>query len=114
MQSTGPRPFLALAAVGVLAFAAGYLVRGAGPVDLTIYTGDGYVGDSQASFTVGATSYGFGSSVPWRDESGSERFQGWPSCLPMLSTVTGIRFAGAVVMHEGVGQGRVLWVDCKR
>lgn len=114
MQSIGPRPLLALAGVAVLAFAAGYLLRGAGPVDLTIYTGDGYVGDEQASLTAGDMTFGFETSVPWRDEAGAQHDRGWPSCLPMRQTVTDVRFGGAVVQHEGVSEARVLWVDCKR
>jgi hypothetical protein len=40
-------------------------------------TADAYDGQQVATFTVGQTSYGFESSVPWRDASGSEHEGGW-------------------------------------
>ena len=109
------RPVLALAAVLaiVLSFAVGYSVRNAGRQDLTIYTASGYVGADQASFTVGDTTFGFESSVPWTDQAGSEHPDGWPACLPKLQAVSGVRFGGAVVWHGDSGEARVLWVDCR-
>ena len=97
----------------VVSFAVVYAVRGAARLDLQIYTGSGYVGADQASFQVGDTTFGFESSVPWRDQAGSEHDSGWPACLPKLQTVSGVRFGGAVVWHGTSGDARVLWVDCQ-
>jgi len=103
-----------VAAVGLLlAFGAGYQFGGSGRTQLAVYTADGYVGADQASFVVGDTTYGFSSSVAWRDETGSEHDRGWPACLPKLQTVHAIRFGAAMVWHGSQGIASVLWVDCQ-
>jgi hypothetical protein len=75
-------------------------------------TGDGYVGQQVATLWSGDTAYGVESSVAWRDAVGSEHTHGWPACLTPLSSVTRVRFTGAVVWSGTTGQATVFWVDC--
>jgi hypothetical protein len=96
-----------------LSFALGYAIRDGGHVGLTIYTANGQVGADVASFRVGATTYGFRTSVAWTDQTGAEHPDGWPDCLPRLQSVQGVRFGGAVVWHDDTGYAEVLWVDCR-
>lgn len=95
------------------AFGAGYGLARGGAEQVPIYTADGHVGADQASFTVGDTTYGFESSVAWRDSTGAEHPGGWPSCLPKLQTVTDVRFAGADLRYGSSGSALVVWVDCQ-
>jgi hypothetical protein len=96
-----------------LVFGAGYWIGAQRALHLPIYTADGYVGAGQASFLVGDTTYGFEGSVAWTDDAGSEHANGWPACLPQLTEVKHVRFAGAVLWHGSTGEARVTWVDCQ-
>ena len=97
-----------IAMVAILAFGAG-LRAGSDRAGPQILTGDGYVGDAVATFWVGDDAYGFRSSVPWTDGSGSRHDGGWPDCLAKLHDIHGVRFAGLVVS----GFLTVVWVDCQ-
>jgi hypothetical protein len=112
------RSTVLIAAAAVLiaagAFGAGYGLARDGPARVPIYTAGGYVGVDQASFQVGDTTYGFEGSVAWRDPTGTEHDGGWPSCLPKLQTVQGIRFAGADLRYDAFGNALVVWIDCQR
>ncbi len=79
----------------------------------SVLIGDGYVGADQATLQAGDASYGFRSSVRWTDETGSQHDSGWPTCLPRLQAVTGVRFVGATVWAGNIGQAQVVWVDCQ-
>ena len=114
MQRLSPRARIGLMGTAlVLAFVLGYVARGAMRTELTIYQGDGYVGDDVASFTVGDTTFGFRSSVAWTDRNGTEHPSGWPECLPRLQSVQSVRFGGTVAWHGSSGEAVVLWVDCR-
>lgn len=114
MQGLSRRSRIVLMAVAlVLAFGLGYVVRGAMRTELTIYQGDGYVGDDVASFTVGDMTFGFRSSVAWTDRTGTEHPSGWPECLPRLQSVQSVRLGGTVAWHGSNGEALVLWVDCR-
>jgi hypothetical protein len=72
------------------------------------------VGDSQMTAFVGNIAYGVSGEVPWVDASGSWHGQGWPACAPARSQ-SRITFGGAVVYGPtGVGDYRMLWVDCRK
>ena len=103
---------IALLFVGAV-FAAGYRVGGDSAAHPRVYIADGHVGDDQASFQVGDTTYGFVSSVSWTDSAGSFHDSGWPGCLPKLQQVTGVRFAAAALWVGQVGVSPVVWVDCE-
>ena len=103
---------VAVLAIG-LSFAVGYFVRNSQPIELSIYTADGYVGADVATFQVGDTSYGFRGSVAWTDRAGAEHPDGWPDCLPKLQSVEAIRIGTAVIWHGTSGSAQVLWVDCR-
>lgn len=99
-----------VAAVLIAALAFGVGVRvGSDRASPQILTGDGYVGDSVATFWVGDDAYGFRSSVPWTDVAGSRHDGGWPDCLTKTQAIKGIRFAGLAVF----GSLNVVWVDCQ-
>ncbi len=98
----------------LLAFGAGYWIGDRGATRLQTYTADGYVGADQASFQVGDTTYGFESSVAWRDQTGSEHQAGWPQCLSKLQPVEDVRFAAGVLWYGDSGIARVVWVDCEQ
>ena len=73
-----------------------------------------YAGDNQVSATVDGVTYGVSGEVPWVDASGSWHGQGWPACAPARSQLR-ITFGGAVVYGPtGVGDYRMLWVDCRK
>lgn len=96
--------------VFLLGLAAG--ATGVAGMHPTVMTADARVGEQVATFTVGATSYGVASSVPWRDAGGTEHEGGWPACLTP-GAVNGVRFTGAVVSNGGTtSYAEVLWVDC--
>jgi hypothetical protein len=97
----------------IAAFGVGYFVAGVNGAHPPVYTGGGQVGDSQASFQVGDTTYGFEDSVAWTDRSGSFHDGGWPDCLPKLQSVTGIRFAATTLWLGNVGVAKIVWVDCQ-
>jgi hypothetical protein len=71
------------------AFGAGTWVGGYAATHLPVQVADGYVGEDQASFEVGDTTYGFESSVNWTDNLGAFHDDGWPACLPKVSPVKG-------------------------
>ena len=97
----------------ILGFGGGYMAA-AQNAHVPVFTADGYVGADQASFVIGDTTYGFRSSVAWRDAAGSEHDSGWPACLPKLQAVQDVRFAGAVLRYGTTGAAEVVWVDCQR
>jgi hypothetical protein len=107
-----PLVVLVVAVAVVAAFGAGYIVAGANGAHPLVYTAGGQVGEDQASFQVGDTTYGFEDSVAWTDSTGSFHDGGWPDCLPKLQAVTGIRFAATTLWVGNVGVAKVLWVDC--
>lgn len=113
------RPILIVVTVVVVLLVVVFLLglglgaTGVAGVHPGVMTADGYVGQQVATFTVGSTSYGFRSSVPWRDAAGNEHDGGWPACLTP-GAVKGVRFTGAVVSGGGTtGYAEVLWVDCE-
>ena len=72
------------------------------------------VGDSVMTAFVDNIAYGVSGEVPWVDGSGSWHGQGWPACAPARSQ-SRITFGGAVVYGPtGVGDYRMLWVDCRK
>ena len=95
------------------AFGAGYRIATVNAERPSVYTGIGYVGEDQATFEAGDTSYGFRSAVSWTDGSGSFHAGGWPECLPKLQAVTGVRFAATTIWVDQIGFSQVVWVDCK-
>ena len=107
-------PILTALAVAVLAFVAGVVAGSAGVIGVRVPTsvGHGMVGEQVATLWVGDTAYGARSSVAWRDAGGSEHESGWPECLSKPGEVTGVRFTGAMVWHDTIGMGTILWVDC--
>ena len=73
-----------------------------------------FVGDSQMTAFVDNVAYGVSGGVPWVDASGSWHEQGWPACAPARSN-SRITFGGAVVYGPtGIGDYRMLWVDCRK
>jgi hypothetical protein len=111
---TRPFPTIAIIAVVLLAFAAGVGAGSAGVIGVRVPAsiGDGMVGEQVATIWSGDTAYGAKSSVAWRDSTGSEHEGGWPECLSTPGEVQGIRFTGAMVWHDTLGTGTILWVDC--
>lgn len=77
--------------------------------------GPAYVGDHQASITVGDWDYGFSESVAWIDAAGSHHGDGWPTCLdvPAGTLVEGVRFATVDVEVDDVGWRQIVLVDCR-
>jgi hypothetical protein len=72
------------------------------------------VGDGVMTAFVDNIAYGVSGEVPWVDASGSWHGQGWPACAPARSQ-SRITFGGAVVYGPtGVGDYRMLWVDCRK
>jgi hypothetical protein len=115
-EQMATKVFAAVAAIliAVAAFSVGYRVGGNGEFRPTVYIGDGSSGADVATLQAGGTSYGFRTTVAWTDASGSYHSDGWPDCLPRQAQLTGVRFAGAMVMVESGGEARVLWVDCRK
>lgn len=120
---TTRRPFSAVIAFAILialAGAVGYVIgvgAGAGPrIGETKVFRDAvaYSGDAQISALVDGITYGVASEVAWVDATGSWHERGWPACVPARSEVR-ITFGGALVWGPtGVGNYRVLWVDCRK
>jgi hypothetical protein len=104
----------AILAVVLVVFGAGVVAGSAGLIGLRVPTsvGDGMVGEHVATLWAGDTAYGASSSVAWRDATGSEHEDGWPECLSTPGEVKGIRFTGAMVWHDTMAMGTILWVDC--
>jgi hypothetical protein len=74
----------------------------------------GYAGDTQVSASVGEIWYGVSGEVPWVDAAGSWHGGGWPACVPPRTSVR-VTFGGAVIFGPtGVGEYRMLWVDCRK
>ena len=72
------------------------------------------VGDSVMTAYVDDVAYGVAGEVAWVDASGSWHGRGWPACAPARSQ-SRVTFGGAVVYGPtGVGEYRVLWVDCRK
>jgi hypothetical protein len=72
------------------------------------------IGDSQITAFVDKIAYGVSGEVPWVDTSGSWHPQGWPTCAPARSQ-SRITFGGALVYGPtGIGEYRMLWVDCRK
>ncbi len=107
-------PTAAVLAVVIVAFLAGTVVGSAGFIGVRVPTsvGDGMVGEQVVTLWGGDTAYGATKSVAWRDATGAEHDSGWPECLSTAGAVTGVRFQGAMVWHDTVGMGTILWVDC--
>jgi hypothetical protein len=110
---------IALALVGIAAF-VGYglgFQAGAGPrmSELKVFRDvAAQSGDTQVSAIVDGVTYGVIGDVPWIDGSGSYHDHGWPACVPQR-TQTRITFGGALIYGPtGVGDYRVLWVDCRK
>ena len=117
-QSVGA--FVSLAIIVGIATAVGYGIGvgvGAGPrmSETKVFRGvTASVGDSQMTALVDNIAYGVSGEVPWVDASGSWHGQGWPVCAP-ARTQSQITFVGAVVYGPtGVGDYRMLWVDCRK
>jgi hypothetical protein len=71
-------------------------------------------GDHQVSAMVNGTTHGVSGDVSWVDASGSWHGGGWPACVPPRSQPR-VTFGGAVIFGPtGVGQYRMLWVDCRK
>ena len=107
--------FVALAAVliAAAAFGAGYSAGRAGTIPEAVFTADCHTGGAVASCQVGDTWYGFRDSVSWTDSAGVGHENGWPSCLPQLQDVRGVRFAGAMLQLGNTREARIVWVDCQ-
>ena len=99
--------------IAVLAFGSGYLAGDYRATHPPILTGDGYVGADQASLQVGDTWYGFSGPVLWTDVTGGIHQGDWPTCLPQLQSVTGIRFAAMKAFADDTGTEEIFWVDCR-
>ena len=97
----------------VSGFAVGWTARDAAAVGAPVFVGSGRTGDEVATFFVGDAAYGFRSSVSWTDASGSFHEGGWPDCLPHLTDVPHVRFAGMTIWAGGIGTDQVVWVDCR-
>jgi hypothetical protein len=73
-----------------------------------------FVGDNQMSALVDNVTYGVSGEVAWVDAAGSWHPQGWPECAPARSQ-SRITFGGTVVYGPtGLGDYRMLWVDCRK
>ena len=107
------------AAALVTSFGAGYAIAGGNSKDYTIYIGDCYAGEKEASCTVGDVTYGVSQVVAWTDANnvgrgGADDRGEWPTCLPPVQETKGVRFAGAMlpVGPNGVA-ATIVWVDCR-
>ena len=107
-------PVAAVLAIVFVAFVAGSIVGSYGlfGVRVPVSVGDGMVGERVVTLWIGGTAFGARSSVAWRDATGAEHDSGWPPCLSTLGPVAGVRFQGAMVWHDTIGMGTILWVDC--
>ena len=117
-QSVGA--LVSLAIIVVIAATVGYGIGvrvGAGPrmSETKVFRdATASVGDSVMTAFVDNIAYGVSGEVPWVDASGSWHDQGWPACAPARSQ-SRITFGGAVVYGPtGVGDYRMLWVDCRK
>jgi hypothetical protein len=82
---------------------------------MTVLTGNGYVGIDQASITVGDWVYGIQGpgNIPWLDSQGSTHESGWPACLRGPGRVR-VTFGEVPVTAPDGGMWRqVVWVDCQ-
>ena len=73
-----------------------------------------------ASCTVGNTTYGVSNVVAWTDahnviRGGLSDAAEWPTCLPSVTEVKGLHFAGAWLPTGDSGglNAVVVWVDCR-
>ena len=117
-QSVGA--LVSLAIIVVIAATVGYGIGigvGAGPrMSETKVFRDvtASVGDSVMTAFVDNVAYGVSGGVAWVDASGSWHEQGWPARAPARSN-SRITFGGAVVYGPtGIGDYRMLWVDCRK
>ena len=113
-MSIARMPVLVAFVLALMAFGSGVVAGSAGIVGVRLPTivGDGMVGDQVTTLWSGNEAFGAKSSVAWRDASGAEHDSGWPDCLATPGEVTGVRFNGAIVWHDGVGYATIFWIDC--
>lgn len=108
---------LALVAVLVIAaaFGAGYSFRGNNGLHPPIYTADrcDTSGEISGSCFVGSTGYGFESPPSWTDSGGVFHDSGWPTCLPPMGEIKGLRIAADWLYLGPIGETHVFWVDCQ-
>jgi len=112
---------LAIATIALVgSFGAGYVTATANSKGYSIFVGDCWVGEKEASCTVGNTGYGVSEVVAWTDENGVGRggpndSVEWPTCLPSLTEAKGVRFAGAMLpAGPNASEAVIVWVDCRR
>jgi len=99
-----------LALIGIVGFEVG--TRHERAADW--HRGVGYIGDHEASITVGGWVYGIEGSVPeWIDESGARHSGSWPACVGPVGTTKSIRFASVNVTAAGSSWRQVVLVDCR-
>jgi hypothetical protein len=106
----------ALVAVLVVAaaFGAGYVIRGSSGLHPAIYIADRCdTGETGGSCFVGGTGYGFETPPNWTDSGSVFHDSGWPTCMPQMSSVKGLRIAADWLYVGSVGKAVVFWVDCR-
>ena len=120
-RSTTTRKNAAIAAVAALVVVivgyAAYLAgERRGAEHLTVRTGRAFVGDRQATITVGGWNYAVNGSVAWLDSSGSFHESGWPACLGPIGSTIKVRFGEIATPGPeagGISLRTVVWVDCR-
>jgi hypothetical protein len=102
-----------MVAVIGLALVAGFLIGTwwAGP-EIRIGRADS-TADGGGSIEAGDWTYGFGTDTTWVASGDVWHDSGVPDCLPVGSSVEGVRFAAIDVSIEGVGWRPVVWIDCR-
>ena len=105
--------FVVLCLIAVLAFLAGDRHGSR----TSVLTGIAYVGQNEASVTVGGWSYGIlgTGNLTWIDTQGTAHDSGWPSCLRGIGRRVPITFGAVpVTAPDGSSWRQVVWVDCRR
>jgi hypothetical protein len=102
----------ALILCAVAAGAAGYAIA-AHRSNVSVLTGDFYVGDHEASAQVDGWAYGILDSVSWLDANNAWHEDGWPACLGPVGTTRSVRFGyTAVDGPTSMSWRQVVWVSC--
>lgn len=109
---------IALSAVAIAtATLGGFLAYHAGELharQITVLSGNAYVGAGQAAVRVAGWTYSVSDGVTWIDGSGSLHETGWPGCLSTQGTTVPIKFGEIqVTAPNGDSWRQVVWVDCR-